>query len=77
MSRLGRDFEKEDSPRAESRILHSAEGEPVVSGDRRLRRPDGIQLACRRCPHKPRRKFADLHREADQAVAKGRDYFYL
>jgi hypothetical protein len=71
----GRDFADEDSPRAEHRILPGAED--AISGERRLRRPDGIQLACRRCRHKPRRKSADLHREADEAVAKGQDYFYV
>jgi hypothetical protein len=62
-----RESYEEGSPRARRR-LHS--GGPYTP------RSLGLELACRRCPHKPRVRVRTLYALADQAVAKGRDYFY-
>jgi hypothetical protein len=36
-----------------------------------------LHIACRRCPNKPRVAAHTLCAEADRAVAKGRDYFFV
>jgi hypothetical protein len=68
MATWGRAFAEPGSPRP-NRIL-SPVGYQDVSGN-------GIQLACRRCRHKPRVSLRDLCGRADRALAEGQAYFYL
>jgi hypothetical protein len=42
-----------------------------------VERPKGVELACTRCRHRPRKRLRDLYALAEQALAEGRAEVYL
>jgi hypothetical protein len=46
-------------------------------GKRSIRQPKGVELACRECPHRPRKRQRDLFKLAEQALAEGRTEIYV
>ena len=43
-----------------------------AQGGRSIRQPKGIELACPRCPHRPRKRQRDLFELAERTLAEGR-----
>jgi hypothetical protein len=50
----------------------------VATTDRQtIRTPKGVELACPRCPHRPRKRQRDLFELAERALAEGRTEIYV
>jgi hypothetical protein len=48
-----------------------------AQGQRSIRQPKGVELACPRCPHRPRKRQRDLFELAERALAEGQAEVYL
>jgi hypothetical protein len=48
-----------------------------AEGRRSIRQPKGVELACPRCPHRPRKRLRDLFELAERALADDRAEVYL